>query len=541
MNHRRFLLLAVWMMSAAGVATAQGTVISFDLGATTITHPAAPDTPIETALQGVLALPDAAEAAPLVLILHGRHGICGGQTMEPFPCPPDEPEERFDEGYAYLAQALATRGYAVLVPNLNAAMTTAFGPGGVDERALALVAAHLAALARANAGDAGIYGQDVGGRIDFETVALVGHSSGGGAALALLRSEAGVALDADAMVLLAAAYNSPDEEGIFVTGDALLAYYATPSDLPLVTILPDCDGDQTRFWTQAAYEAARLDPERAAWALSLRLMRANHNGFNQTLDSNPDNRFGYGPCFAETADIMPPAEQQDWLVAFLPDALDAALADPASFAPLLAEAGPSWYGQAVQTMQLAPVDRRLTVMVPTEHEPARLNALGAPFATDREWGFSVCRTGEICLAPLTVPGRLGYLRVMVFGRGDVAFALPEALADVRRYDALTVRITPDYLANTNLAGEGQAFSLVLRDAGGNEAEVAFGPETPSLFVPPPEEFYGYASWFVYPATLSAPLAAFEGVDLSAVATVALRFGATREGTFLVADLAFVDE
>jgi hypothetical protein len=140
-----------------------------------------------------------------------------------------------------------------------------------------------------------------------------------------------------------------------------------------------------------------------------------------------------------------------------------------------------------------------------------------------------------------VPGRLGYLRVMVFGRGDVAFALPEALADVRRYDALTVRITPDYLANTNLAGEGQAFSLVLRDAGGNEAEVAFGPETPSLFVPPPEEFYGYASWFVYPATLSAPLAAFEGVDLSAVATVALRFGATREGTFLVADLAFVDE
>src|SRR5712692_5507721 len=168
------------------------------------------------------------EARPLVVFLHGNHGTCGTFNCSvsncgrfiPLPngpriddridytttgtCPrmgEGTPPAEFDyvvspshEGYAYLAEQLASRGYLVVSINANRGITAGapqdFGAPGspfIEDRGLNLARArlvlkHLELLSRWNRGidptpsSLGFSLQDA---IDFRKVALVGHSRGG--------------------------------------------------------------------------------------------------------------------------------------------------------------------------------------------------------------------------------------------------------------------------------------------------------------------------------------------------------------------------
>ncbi|HXN25115.1 MAG TPA: hypothetical protein VOA41_20465 [Candidatus Dormibacteraeota bacterium] len=168
------------------------------------------------------------ERLPLVVFLHGNHGTCGtffcsvancGRFI-PLPdgpriddridytttgtCPrkgEGTPPAEFDyvvspshEGYAYLAEQLASRGYLVVSINANRGITAgAFQdlgtPGNpfVEDRGLNLARArltlkHLELLSRWNRGiepTPSSLGFSLRGAIDFRNVALVGHSRGG--------------------------------------------------------------------------------------------------------------------------------------------------------------------------------------------------------------------------------------------------------------------------------------------------------------------------------------------------------------------------
>lgn len=167
-------------------------VREFNLGTLDISTPLLGDAEIVSPLEGVIGLPDDEQAHPLIIILHGRHGICGNFVMEPYPCPEDMPEVRFDIGFGYLVEALAQQGYAAIAINLNAALTTSFGSGAINTRVQQLVDAHLASLQTASSDDDDtLYGTSLAGRIDFSQIGLVGHSAGGGAALSIIRQYEG--------------------------------------------------------------------------------------------------------------------------------------------------------------------------------------------------------------------------------------------------------------------------------------------------------------------------------------------------------------
>jgi hypothetical protein len=165
---------------------------------------------------------------PLVVFLHGNHGTCGtffcsvancGRLI-PLPngpriddridytttgtCPragEGIPPAEFDyvvspshEGYAYLAEQLASRGYLVVSINANRGITAGrpqdLGTPGnpfIEDRGLNLARArlvlkHLELLSRWNRGiepTPDSLGFSLRGAIDFRKVALVGHSRGG--------------------------------------------------------------------------------------------------------------------------------------------------------------------------------------------------------------------------------------------------------------------------------------------------------------------------------------------------------------------------
>lgn len=512
----------------------------FNLGTLDISTPLLGDAEIISPLEGIIGLPDDEQAHPLIIILHGRHGICGNFVMEPYPCPEDMPEVRFDLGFDYLVEALAQQGYAAIAININAALTTSFGPGAINTRVQQLVDAHLNSLQIASREDGDtLYGTSLAGRIDFSQIGLIGHSAGGGAALSIIREYEGQEIDIDALLLVAAAANFEGEEWVFRSSEELMDYYTTPDDLLVATLLPDCDGDQIQYWTQFAYETARLNPERNAIAASIRLMRANHNGFNKALNDFPDARFGYDLCFDFTTDLLAPQDQQGWLTQFTTNYFDVVFNDGTS--PLYDRSAPApneLFGQDVQTALTIPFDDRLVLMYPTEYEERTQNVLGGDVDASYN-GLSICLPGQVCNIPIIMPGQFGYMRMMYFGSDKVTFTIPPQFQDIREYASLHIRAVPDYLMRTNAIGESQAFGLVLRDASGNTSQVDISPDLPSMFVPAPSEAYGYDPYMMYPTSIRIPLTEFESVDLSQIEAVEFQFGALLTGALLIADIEFL--
>lgn len=341
------------------------------------------------------------------------------------------------------------------------------------------------------------------------------------------------------MLLVAAAANFEGEEGVFRSSEELLDYYSTPDDIPVATLLPDCDGDQIQYWTQFAYEAARLNPDRNAIAASIRLMRANHNGFNTALDDFPDARFGYDLCFNDTSDLLEPQDQQAWLRQFTTDYFDVVFHDVTT--PLYdstALAPNELYGQDVQTALTIPFEDRLILMYPRAYEELSQNVLGGDVNPSYN-GLSICLPGQVCDIPIIMPGQFGYMRMMYFGFDKVTFTIPPQFQDVREYASLHIRAVPDYLVRSNAIGEPQAFGLVLRDTSGNSSQVDISPDLPSMAIPAPSEAYGYDPYMVYPASIRIPLAKFESVDLSQIEVVEFQFGELLTGALLIADIEFL--
>ncbi|GAA4709595.1 hypothetical protein GCM10023349_30620 [Nocardioides conyzicola] len=199
---------------------------------------------------------------PLVLFLHGRHGVCYDPAdpeawTDDWPCRAPFREIESQLGYDYLQRVLASQGYATVSVRVNGinAQDYATPDGGADARAR-IVQAHLdhwVDLAAAH-------------QVDLDRVVLVGHSRGGeGVDRASIR------------IPLTAPYR--------IVGQVLIA----PTDfgaqtapyVPTVTLLPFCDGDVSDLQGQKFTDNSRdLSAGDTSLKSSVLVMGANHNFFN---------------------------------------------------------------------------------------------------------------------------------------------------------------------------------------------------------------------------------------------------------------------
>lgn len=251
----------------AGLPSDPGTPGSFEVTTSDYTLPsvkvAGLPEPVEMVGHVVEPTADAATGPrPLVLFLHGRHGVCFDPDdpeayTDVWPCPAPLQEIQSQLGYDYVQRLLASQGFTTVSIRVNGinAQDYALDDGGADARAQ-VVRAHLDHWASIAAEH----------QVDLSRVVLVGHSRGGeGVDRAALQ------------IPLSAPYR--------IVGQVLIA----PTDfaahtapyIPTEVLLPACDGDVSDLQGQKFVDVAR-DPLRDDTALrsSVLVMGANHNFFN---------------------------------------------------------------------------------------------------------------------------------------------------------------------------------------------------------------------------------------------------------------------
>jgi hypothetical protein len=252
-------------------------------------------------------------------MLHGNHWTCGhyvdgvkGRVDDDVSytfsgkCPDGYVVVPSHEGYAYVANRLASWGYVVVSINANRGINAAggvSGDAGLNLRRGRLVLRHLQQLDKWNTkgGAPGSLGFDLQGTLDFSQIGLMGHSRGGEGMIAAytLFHDPGSPWPARFK-------HAPEIRGIFELApvDGQTDRTFTADNLPWTVLLPLCDGDVSdlegvRVYDRTFEALAETKPGKksvyAVWG-------ANHNFYNsqwQQSDSFGCAGGGNKPLFTD--------------------------------------------------------------------------------------------------------------------------------------------------------------------------------------------------------------------------------------------------
>ncbi|MEU0970989.1 hypothetical protein ABZ357_38355 [Streptomyces sp. NPDC005917] len=225
-------------------------------------------------LRAAAWVPSAPGPRPLVLLLHGRHSACYNPDTKTtdntnWPCLSGYQPIPSYRGYDQSAKVLASQGYVVVSISADG-INAQDNPYSDDAGTLArgqLVLDHLNLLAKADKGDAPGMSRLLKGKINLNEVGLMGHSRGGEGVVkaALLNSALSHPYGIKAVLPLA-----PIDFG-----------RETLPDVPMIVVLPYCDGDVSNLQGQHFFDDTRYSaPGDHVMRSSLLVMGADHNFFN---------------------------------------------------------------------------------------------------------------------------------------------------------------------------------------------------------------------------------------------------------------------
>jgi hypothetical protein len=259
------------------------------------------------------------------------------------------------------------------------------------------------------------------------------------------------------------------------------------------------------------------------------LRRANHNFFNSGLAD--EGGHGRRECKPRSKRLTR-AAQNAWLARYAPAFFRAMLAGGLAVRAANLDAGAPvrrWvYGRRALTSVLVPRKDRLVLQT------------GSPDVTP---GVAAdhCPRGRPCRPGLWQPTYPPQLVVSWSGRRGGTFTSSfDAPRDVRGFDAVRLRVAVDPTNKINPRWRPQAFSLVLRDAGGRSDAARVRKTAPALGFPPGR--FGPATKelsYVIGSDLRVPLGAFRGLSLRRLVSISLRFDPTPRGSILLANLELV--
>ncbi|GAA4588127.1 hypothetical protein GCM10023194_38920 [Planotetraspora phitsanulokensis] len=233
--------------------------------------------PEQVEIRGQLYTPDwtrRTKPSPLIILVHGNHGSCdSGQDSANVTCAQFKHNEN---GYAYLAENLATWGYttfSVSQDQLMMRQDNNKGKGMHNRRML--IAAALDAISAANRAkglpvDAHTtVGTTLSGHLDLTRIGLMGHSRGGDAVANFLD------------------YNRIRTDGprYPIRGVISLAPVdyerKAPYGMPYMAILPMCDGDVSNLQGARLFERSQyVNPGDPFPRIQVEHLGAIHNWYN---------------------------------------------------------------------------------------------------------------------------------------------------------------------------------------------------------------------------------------------------------------------
>jgi dienelactone hydrolase len=276
----------------------------------------------ELPLQGRVWYPDGDGSFPLVLVVHGNHGM----------------EDYSDPGYDYLGELLASRGFFLVSVDenfLNSSMGDLLSgfDGGLDEENDArgwLLLEHLR-LWRS-------WAQDSESRffekVDMANVGLIGHSRGGEAVaiaaafnqLPFYPDDATVAFDYDFQIRAVIAIAPVD--GQYMPGERGTAV----ENVNYFVLHGANDGDVSSFSGLSQYERVKFNDGQYWFKAALYVLGANHGQFNTSWGrSDAGEPFGR---FLNLRSLMPAVEQEQIAEVYISAFLEASLRGNSELIPL---------------------------------------------------------------------------------------------------------------------------------------------------------------------------------------------------------------
>ncbi|MBW7460500.1 alpha/beta hydrolase, partial [Paenibacillus sepulcri] len=254
-------------------------------------------------LNGRVWMPEGSGPFPLVLIVHGNH------LMEQFS----------DEGYAYLGELLASRGFiAVSVDEnfLNYSVWANIPNQDMKVRAWVLLQ-HLQQISAFN----DQAGSPFYNKVDLQNVALIGHSRGGQAvAMAADRSRW---FASDASLKRLGDIRIQAVIGIAPTDKTVDKQLAALKDTYYLTLQGANDGDVDTYTGERQYIRSAFSPGSDRFKAALYIAQANHSRFNTEWGTMDDSLPG-GLLLTQDG-MMAAADQQQIAMVYVSALLEVAL------------------------------------------------------------------------------------------------------------------------------------------------------------------------------------------------------------------------
>lgn len=591
--------------------------IEYEAGTLLLNLPTAGQT-TSVPMKGSIIYPKATGGQPakVVVFVHGRHSVCLGTTGATSPAGPApgqcedstapdgtpvSTDVRSYGGYDYLAENLASHGYAVMSIEANiTGFDNGYPDAGADARSQ-IINASLGLLNRWTNGLGPVtddpdttVGTKLVGKLELSSgVGLMGHSRGGDAVTDFV------------------SYNRNLRSPTLLSAVLALAptYYSnrrTPEGTNYATLLPACDGDVStlqgaRLFENAKYAAGNAGVAKVQWDVQ----GTNHNFYNTVWTGDDFGPTNDPACTQRTGTTarLSPADQRTVGTALMDGFLRRYVGGETAFDPLMtgevtlpSTACPKTSGkgcdQEVQTSYVGPAAGRLDVLQPAStDDPAVVGqvpgpvdpdattkaATGGPVTATGLTTFQVCRPAippmrgtpsvpsvyptcpEIATVPAVpasggapaIPAVPGVFNRSIGTQFTVAWDGPASLSaalgvdgasrDVSGFGVLDLRAAVNRGDARNPAGDGTNPTAATQDFDVTVVDAAGHRATTSAarWTTALQPSIGTSYRHVLLNGVRIPLTAFPGVDLTRVTAVELGFGQrTATGSIQLADVAF---
>ncbi len=266
-------------------------------------------------LNGRVWMPDDKGKFPLVLIVHGNHKM----------------EEFSDEGYSYLGELLASRGFITVSVDenfLNSSWSGGLG-GDINGRAWLLLE-HLKEIEKLSEEE----GTPFYKKVDFERIALTGHSRGGQAAILAAKFNRLDRYPNNAYKSFDYQYNIQSVIAIAPTDYHTLADRKIElNDVNYLILHGSYDSDLSEFEGDRQFNGIELTGSEDVIKSALYIDRANHGQFNTTWGDN-DTYFPF-TLLLNKQPLISGEEQRQIAKTYVSGFLEATLNNDNSYRPML--------------------------------------------------------------------------------------------------------------------------------------------------------------------------------------------------------------
>ncbi|WP_347550178.1 hypothetical protein ABFG93_01280 [Pseudalkalibacillus hwajinpoensis] len=265
-------------------------------------------------LNGRVWMPEGEGHFPLVLMVHGNH------KMEDFS----------DEGYAYLGELLASRGFITVSVDENFFNSSWSGglSGDINGRAWLLLQ-HLEEMESFNTKQNTPFYQNV----DMANIALIGHSRGGQAAILAAKFNQLDRYPNNAITRFDFDFNIKTVIAIAPTDYQTLSDRKIEvDDVNYLLLHGSYDSDVSEFEGDRQYNGINLTGGEEAIKSALYIDRANHGQFNTTWEDN-DTYFPF-TMLLNKEPLLEGEEQRQIAKTYVSGFLEATLHDNNSYLPM---------------------------------------------------------------------------------------------------------------------------------------------------------------------------------------------------------------